>query len=68
MIVQVNDMHASIYAGSGIQGYLNGDKLEAQFNDPIAILVVNETRMLVLECIGNRIRRIEGDVVSTWAG
>jgi sugar lactone lactonase YvrE len=55
-------------AGSGINGYADGNASSAQFNNPCGTTVDNNGNVYVSERNGRNIRKITPDgVVSTWA-
>ena len=55
-------------AGSGTNGYLDGNATAAQFNNPCGTAVDNNGNVFVSERNGRNIRKITPDgVVSTWA-
>jgi hypothetical protein len=52
----------------GEQGYRNGQKDQAQFYCPAALLELNDGRILVAETFNHCIRCIDGNQVTTFAG
>jgi sugar lactone lactonase YvrE len=59
----------STMAGSGNPGYLNGNGITAQFNQPNAVAVDLDGNLYVADLMNNCIRKISlGGIVSTLAG
>lgn len=55
-------------AGSGKQGFRNGDGAAAAFNSPAAIAIAADGALLVADSGNNVIRRISGVTATTFAG
>jgi sugar lactone lactonase YvrE len=59
----------SIYAGSGVPGWLDGDSTTARFYVPRGIALDRAGNLYVADCFNNRIRKIDKNRrVSTLAG
>lgn len=56
-IIKTNNT-VGTFAGSGIEGYLNGEGTVARFNDPTGIVVINSELVYVGDTENNRIRII----------
>ena len=64
-----NEPIVTTYAGTGVEGFVEGPLKTAQFNKPQNIAVDLQGNMYVTEYTGGRIRKISADgVVSTLAG
>ena len=61
--------NVSTFAGSGVAGFSNGTKMQAQFNNPLGIAVDNNNNVYVSDNLNFVIRKIdkEGNV-TTYAG
>ena len=63
------DGEVSVYAGTGVAGYLDGPADEARFNQPLNICFDPEGNMYVSDFLNQRIRKISWDMeVTTIAG
>ncbi len=59
----------STYAGTGLEGHMDGEASEAQFNQPINICFDDKGNMYVSDFINQRIRKISSNmIVTTIAG
>jgi len=59
----------TVVAGTGERGYVDGEALNAQFNDPSCLAIADDGTIYVAESQGHRIRKISNTgVVSTVAG
>ena len=56
------------FAGKGTMGYADGPSPQAEFAVPTDVTVDSEGRVYVAEWLNHRIRVIDGDEVSTFAG
>lgn len=61
--------NVSTFAGSGVAGFVNGDKMQAQFNNPLGIAVDNQNNVYVSDNLNFVVRKIDtkGNV-TTYAG
>jgi len=56
-------------AGSGVQGYADGEGTRAKFNYPESVVIDNEDNLFISDCYNNRIRKLSKQgMVSTIAG
>ncbi|HEY9897764.1 MAG TPA: hypothetical protein V6D00_01160 [Pantanalinema sp.] len=55
-------------AGTATPGYLDGPALSAQFNQSFGLCILGNGDLLIGDQSNNRIRRLSGGVVSTFAG
>ncbi|MGB3947534.1 MAG: T9SS type A sorting domain-containing protein [Bacteroidia bacterium] len=61
--------NVSTFAGSGVAGFVNGNKMQAQFNNPLGIAVDNENNVYVSDNLNFVVRKIDAQGnVSTYAG
>lgn len=59
----------STYAGTGVPGNTNGDRLSASFNNPIGIAIDPADNIYITDMLNQQIRKISPEgVVSTIAG
>jgi len=58
----------SIYAGSSISGYNNGELKEAQFYEPYCIIIDNNDVLYLSDHGNHRIRQIKNNTVNTTCG
>jgi sugar lactone lactonase YvrE len=58
----------SDYAGNGQNGYTDGAKVEATFNNPYGLAVDSDGGLLVVDSTNNLIRKIKDNTVTTIAG
>ncbi len=62
------DGEATVLAGTGFQGAVDGPVASASFNAPVAVTVAPDGTLYVADEGAHRIRRIQGDFVITLAG
>ena len=63
------DSQVSVFAGSGVAGFLDGPPTVAQFNRPESIAIDSTGMMYIIDTKNNRIRKIDPDgQVTTFAG
>lgn len=61
--------NVSTFAGSGVAGFVNGDKMQAQFNNPLGIAVDNQNNVYVSDNLNFVVRKIDAKGnVTTYAG
>jgi sugar lactone lactonase YvrE/Tfp pilus assembly protein PilE len=59
---------SSVFAGSGVQGFVDGSVAAAKFALPSGIAIDASGTVYVSDNVNNRIRKISGGVVTTLAG
>ena len=56
------------FAGTGEEGYLDGEKSTAMFNGPVTIKILDNGDMLISDRYNHVIRKISNGIVTTFAG
>jgi len=58
----------STVAGDGTAGFLDGSALTAKFKSPLDVAVLHDGTIYVADAFNSRIRKIQNDIVTTFAG
>jgi len=68
-IYDTNNNYVQIFAGSGVQSYLEGTGTQAMFYNPTAVVADSSSNLFVLDTGNSRIRKITpSGVTSTFVG